>query len=538
MKTRFGWIFIVLMVCSSVVAQTHITVDNPDTWSGEALRPYIGQTVIFDVPMIICGNANGNYTVSPWRRFQPESHGFVGTAEYRSTMRINSSCMFSLSNVPAPETKMKENSHRCGEKIIGLKATVNSTSSLTMISGTWEGNTRADLEADLPDLGDYRLLVCGFNLENYYMTWGSMGAKSYSEHQDQRAKISKALKKINADIFGLVELQQGDEAIAEIVSDLNANLPGRKYKYFHDGKEGTFQKVDFVYDANTVTPISTKPASTDVEVQNRKKMMCFIENATGERFIYSINHFKAMTGGGEDRRVNESRAVVELYNAYKSNNKVHDNDVLIMGDLNCYAYTSPIQVFIDKGLIDLHRAFHADSSYSYMFSGLTSYIDHAICNETMYGQITGMSGYHINSDEDDKYTYDKSSDQTMFRCSDHDPVLVGLKLDSTLSKSLEPYVYSEGFTDSIAIHNTYDLNNPNAQSYFAIYNIDGIPLCPVTEIKYTDEMMQQKDKVYSISLDNPYLPAELKKYMPLPSGLYILYIYYKGVVIHEKFIVR
>ena len=51
-------------------------------------------------------------------------------------------------------------------------------------------------------------------------------------------------------------------------------------------------------------------------------------------------------------------------------------------------------------------------------------------------------------------------------------------------------------------------------------------------------MMQQKDKVYSISLDNPYLPAELKKYMPLPSGLYILYIYYKGVVIHEKFIVR
>ena len=214
MKTRFGWIFIALMMCSSVVAQTHITVDNPDTWSGEALRPYIGQTVIFDVPMIVCGNVSGNYTVSPWRRFQPESHGFAGTADYRSTVRINSSCMFSLSNVPSPTSAMNEPSHRCGEKIIGLKAKVNSTSSLTWEGGEWSGNTRANLLSELPDLGNYRLLVCGFNLENYYMTWGSMGAKSAEEHKRQRAKISKALKTINADIFGLVELQQGDDAIA------------------------------------------------------------------------------------------------------------------------------------------------------------------------------------------------------------------------------------------------------------------------------------------------------------------------------------
>ena len=84
---------------------------------------------------------------------------------------------------------MKEPMHRCGERIIGLQAKVNSTNSLTWVKGTWDGNTRADLEASLPDLGDYRLLVCGFNLENYFMTLqkdGGMGAETEFKRQLQR----------------------------------------------------------------------------------------------------------------------------------------------------------------------------------------------------------------------------------------------------------------------------------------------------------------------------------------------------------------
>ena len=463
---RYILSFILISVCACALAQTHISVDNPSSWTGEALRPYINQTVIFDVPMIVCGNANGNYTVSPWRKFQPESHGYIGTADYNATVRVNNNCMFSISGISGY--------HRCGEKIIGLKAKVNSTSSLTMSGGSWSGNTRADLEAGIPDVGDYRLLVCGFNLENYYMTWGSMGADSYAEHQDQRAKISKALKKINADIYGLVELQQGNEAIAEIVSDLNKNLPGRNYKYFNDAASGTYQKVDFVYDANKVEPVTDRPAEDNTEVQNRHKMMCFREIATGEKFNYSINHFKAMNTGDEARRVNEAVAVVELYESYSGS-----------------------------------------KSYSYMFSGLASYIDHALCNETMYRQVTGMAAYHINSDEDDKYNYQKSSDQTMFRCSDHDPVLVGLKLDSTLVYDPSPSINSEDVIEqglhTLTIRNAYDENNP---SYYAIFSIRGdrLELQPITS-----------------SFQEVQLPHT--------SGMYIFYIYFDRVVYQKKFLV-
>lgn len=510
MKIRFSLLIPALLLCLTAVGEVHISIDDPSTWSGQSLAPYVGETVIFDVPMIVCGNANGSYTVSPWRRFQPESHGFAGTADYSSTVRINNTCMFSLSGVSGY--------HRCGEKIIGLKAKVNSTSSLSMSGGTWQGNTRAELEAGLPELGDYRLLVCGFNLENYFVAHlgrDYMGANSYSEHQDQRAKISKALKQINADIYGLVELEQGNDAVEEIVNDLNKNLPLRHYQYFSDASSGSFQKVEFVYDANKVAPIGV-PAGTDVEVQYRKKMICFRELSTGERFIFSINHFKAMNTGAEDRRKNEAIAVMDLYSAYYGNKTVNDRDLLVMGDLNCYAFTEPIKQFTDRGMLDLHRAFHEDSSYSYMFGGLASYIDHALCNTTLYSQVTGMSAYHINSDEDDKYTYDKSSDASMFRCSDHDPVLVGLRLDSTLVYNPTPIVNSADIFSGEADHLTIlNAHNKDRKSFYAIYSVHG--------------WMVKREEITS-----DYFSVSL----PSEPGMYIVYVYYDGQTYQRRIIVR
>ena len=510
----------------------HIALPDSGEWSGQALKNYIGQTVVFDMPMIVCNNANGNYIVSPWRRFQPESQGFAGSDEYNETVRINSTCMFSLSGVSGY--------HRCGEKIYNLRAVVNSTSALGMQSGTWRGNTRADLEAGLPDLGDYRLLVCCLNLENYFAEHiGSnyLGADTYSEHQAQRAKVSKALRKINADIYGLVEIEQGDVAIKEIIDDLNAGLPKRNYRYFHDATVGSNQKTDFIYDANAVEPIGT-PVETNVELQYKKKMICFRELGTGEKFIFSANHFKSMNTGDEYRRVNEAKAVIKLYNSYRQNSNIREKDLLIMGDLNCYAKTEPIAAFTDNHLIDLHRAFHADSSYSYMFGGLASYIDHAISNETLYRQITGMAGYHINSDEDDYYTYDKSSDRTMFRCSDHDPVLVGLKLDSTLSQPIVPYFNNADMgKDSLSFYYVYT-SNEEPVVYFDLYSINGMPICPPTKIIYNGDIFERHTKYYTLKDQNDNLPEELKRFLPLQPGLYVLRFYYNGTVTSHKLIVR
>ena len=493
-------------------AEVHISISNPKNWSTQELSSYVGQTVIFDSPLCICDNTSSSLVVAPWRHFEPANQGVSGSAEYSQAVRANG-CSISLSGAPS---RSYDNPYRCGEKVYNLKARVNSASSLTWISGEWRGNKRTDLESDLPDLGDYRLLVCGFNLENYFMTLNSMGARTSSARQAQRAKISKALKRINADIYGLVELELGDEAIQEIVNDLNANLTGRNYKFFHDANSGSSQKSDFVYDANKVEPIGT-PCEINTELPYRKKMLCFRELATGEKFIYSINHFKSMNTGDEYRRVNEARAVVNFYkSSYRNNPEIKDKDVLFMGDMNSYAKTDPIFVFTNQGMIDLHRAFHADSSYSYMYSKRASYIDHAICNETLYPQVTGMAAFHINSDEDDYYTYDKSDDRTMFRCSDHDPVLVGLKLDGSLIYDPKPVINSveimEGEAQTLMITNAV---TEGQKSYYAVYELSGV-------------LIEQRE------ITDTYQQVEL----PGKAGVYIVYIYAKGQVYQRKMIVR
>jgi predicted extracellular nuclease len=210
-------------------------------------------------------------------------------------------------------------------------------------------------------------------------------------------------------------------------------------------------------------------------VQERKKTQAFIEKATGEKFLFSVNHFKAKSGNGSGLnadmgdgqggfnydRTKEANSLLSNYE--KDKTFYGDNDILIMGDLNAYAMEDPITILKEGGMIDLHRAFHADSSYSYVYKDKRAgYLDHALCNNTLYPQVTGMVAYHINSDEKDSYAYDNSNDLTMFRCSDHDPVIVGLRLDSTLV--YEPEVKPEVNTD---VHLKYIDGQPH------IYNAEG-----------------------------------------------------------------
>lgn len=532
MKTRFSLFFLVLFASASLSAQTHIKVDNPDTWSTSALSSYIGQTVIFDVPIYVCSNSGG-YTVSTRRLFTPTNQAIPRSAQYQSVVALNNSGAMSLSGVSGY--------HRCGEKIYNLKAKVSSTSSLSFISGEWRGNTRAELEAGIPkeDLGDYRLLICTMNLE-YYLAAGTgsggMGPSSSSQHQKQRTKISKALARVAADIYGFVEIESGDVALQEIANDLNSNLSGRNYTIISDGTSpnGTFTKAGFVYDAKKVEPIG-KLQEINEKVTNRKKMICFKEKETGELFILSVNHFKAKSGSGaaggdanqndgqgqfNATRVAEAQAVINHYTAYSKQAAIkREKDILIMGDLNAYGKEDPIMLFLKNGMLDLHREFHADTSYSYQFAGLAGYLDHAICNATLFPQVTGMCGFHINSDEKDDYTYDKSNDNTMFRCSDHDPVLVGLKLDSTLNYDPSPALNTvEVLSDNTAQLTIRNAHIDGENSYYVIYDICGRPVANSTPIKIESNME---------IIERPTAP-----------GVYIIYIFYQGVVYPHKFIVR
>lgn len=523
-----------MYILTILLAAINLHIADPSTWTASDLKSYIGQTVVFDVPIYVCGHDEygDGLQVSPSRRFSPTNQVFPRSMEYNVLVNRGIKGCFYLTGYPAG-TPMR----RTGEKVYQLTAYVKDATHLQWRSGTWTTeNRREDLEkglkmSDIDMRGEHTLLVCAMNCE-YYLTssfgsGGTMGPKNEAEHQKQRAKVSKALTLINADIYGLVEVQQGDGALSEIAKDLNTNLKskGRNYKIINSGTtaNGTYTQSGYIYDANSVSPIYAMQ-SIDDGVKDRKKMQVFEEIATGEQFIYSINHFKAKSSGGSgndadlgdgqggynEARTKEAMAVLRRYNIFSQ--QVHDEDLLIMGDLNAYAKEDPITVFLRRGMYDLHREFHADSSYSYQFYDNTvGYLDHAISSISLYRQITGMTAYHINSDESDQYTYDKSNDQTMFRCSDHDPIIVGLRLDKTRSN-----VPTMNVNTWNVLHEGADIVITNAMgekaaAYYTLLRADGI-------------VLQQGE----ITEKEQSIPK------PAVSGLYILTIYDGKGTINQK----
>lgn len=526
MKTRFSILWLTILACQLLVGQTHIKVKNPNTWTTDELEPYVGQEVIFDAPLLVTSNASSyNYTISTRRLFSPTNQvlpKFLNPQQYNAFVSLNSSGAITISGISGY--------HRCGEKIYNLRARVNSKSNLTFISGEWRGNTRQYMDTvnvrRLVNIAgcDTCLLVCTSNLENYFI--------GNASHDRQRAKVIDALTHIDADLFGFIEIESGDAAVKEVVSYLNSNLPHRNYTYVADGSSasGTDTKAAFVYDKNILKTYGELQIIGTGVGKNRKEMQVFEQKSNGERFIYSVNHFKAKTGGGTGAdadqkdgqgsynaaRCEEAQAVINLYRQRLAP-QLNEKDILIMGDLNAYAKEDPIRLMLDNGMIDLHRAFHADTSYSYQYNGLAGYLDHAICSQSMYAQVRGATGFHVNSDENDRYTYDKSSDQTMFRYSDHDPVLVGLRLNNTATYNPQPRINNldilGGHSNKLIIRDAQTAGGQD--SFYGIYDVSGRVIVSPTRIE---------SSVYVVDL-------------PTASGIYILYVYYGTQVYPYKFIV-
>ena len=135
-----------------------------------------------------------------------------------------------------------------------------------------------------------------------------------------------------------------------------------------------------------------------------------------------------------------------------------DADFLIMGDLNSYAMEDTLTNLQAGGYTNLLKAFHGNNTYSYLFGGQFGYLDHAVANESLFAQVTGIADWKINADEADALDYNtdfKSPSQITnlyaadeFRSSDHDPLIVGLKLTAPIIPIYLPLITREAFLNT------------------------------------------------------------------------------------------
>jgi predicted extracellular nuclease/2',3'-cyclic-nucleotide 2'-phosphodiesterase (5'-nucleotidase family) len=308
------------------------------------------------------------------------------------------------------------------------------------------------------------------------------------EFDRQVAKLVNVIAALDADVLGLIELENNFEvgatgnAIEVLVDRLNAQLGSDVYDWLYPNQTtvgGDAISVGYIFKPGTV---QVAPGTT-VEILNDADLaglglsgllgqssvggifdgtstsrnaiaVTWQEVDTGELFTTAANHFKSKgsapatgvdadqldgAGGWNNQRVLAATALASWLADDPTGTT--DDDYIILGDLNSYFKEAPIALLEAAGYINLQAAL-LDNPYSYVFDGQIGALDYIMANSSLLSEITGITEWHINSDEADALDYNIDfgrdigifDENALVRVSDHDPLLIGLSLSDFASE--------------------------------------------------------------------------------------------------------
>lgn len=307
------------------------------------------------------------------------------------------------------------------------------------------------------------LVVASFNVLNYFNGDGmgggfptARGADDAEELSRQTAKLVSAITALDADIVGLMEIENdgyGDNsAIAQLTDSLGGN-----WSYVDPGLPqlgGDAIAVGFIYNADRVETVGDAAtlASAPFDDLNRQPLaQTFRASGSEDAVTIVVNHFKSKGCGSADGANAEQGDGQGCWNPVRTQaanalaswlaadpTGTAEEDVLIIGDLNSYAKEDPIRALTDNGYTDLVAMAEGESAYSYVFFGQAGYLDHGLANTSLAPKVADTTVWHINADEPRALDYNtdfRSPEQQAsfyapdsYRASDHDPVIIALNM--------------------------------------------------------------------------------------------------------------
>lgn len=383
----------------------------------------------------------------------------ASTANSRRTIILDDA---SSATYPDPTPYLNaQGTRRCGDTVTGLAGILSYASGRYRIQPTGAVTfVDANPRPDSPPIVGGRVKVAAMNVLNYFTTFGGAsdrGADNEMEFQRQKDKVLSALSALNADVLGLIEIQNTGNAVDDILSGLNGLVGAGTYAVVGEpdnGPGGDAIRTVLLYKPASVQPIGPCRSDND-SVWNTPdplrypQAQLFEEVSTRERFIACLNHWKSKSSSGATGLNADQNDGQGAWNDLRRQQAtrlhswlqtvcalVGDNDVLILGDLNSHGEEDPLDVLRASGYEDQGARFHP-GDYSYRLGEERGRLDHAFASASMAAQVLASDHWHINADEPAFYDYNlenKSPAQqaintgTPFRSSDHDPVLIGVSL--------------------------------------------------------------------------------------------------------------
>nr|WP_096994810.1 ExeM/NucH family extracellular endonuclease [Vibrio thalassae] len=252
------------------------------------------------------------------------------------------------------------------------------------------------------------LRVATFNVLNYFTSpfggdenrfGGNRGASNFAEFEVQQEKILNALIKLDADIVGLMEIENngfGDNgAIAQLVRELNARIDNKKLHYdfvsLDSNQDGVTDKLDAVGTDAITTGVIYRPKQVKLKKVNVLEMPrqvapevlnddgkviedgknyqrntlapTFKVKGAKEKLTVAVNHFKSkgskcwedaapvaeggqagkdtdQQGSCENFRVAAAVALGDALEAIKGHK-------IVLGDFNAYGKEDPLLILTD-----------------------------------------------------------------------------------------------------------------------------------------------------------------------------------------------
>jgi predicted extracellular nuclease len=437
--------------------------------------------------------------------------GITGVIDYGLATSDNTGLAMYRIHPTAPLTFTRSNPRTATPPAVGGNIKVASFNVLNFFTTFTNGNTAGGLTGQGCTLGASTAAA------------NCRGADDINEFNRQRTKIVQAMAAINADVFGLMEIQNnGNTAAQNLVDALNAVVGANTYAVAplppDTGTDAI--RVAMIYKPATLN-LSGASMSDSNPIHNRPPFArTFSSVANGEKFSVIVNHFKSKgscpgtnsvdddqndgQGCWNDRRKQQANALLTFISTVQT--AAADNDVIVIGDLNAYGAEDPINILTGAGLVNQISRFDGNAGYSYVFDGEAGYLDHALATPSLSAQISAATHWHVNADEPSIIDYNLEFKQpacgtcgpdyytaTPYRASDHDPVLIGLNLGTVLlsqtitfatpaDRALNSGSFSVTATASSGLTVTFASSSPAVCSVTApgVVTLLNVGLCAIT----------------------------------------------------------
>jgi predicted extracellular nuclease len=362
--------------------------------------------------------------------------------------------------------------------------TVSATGPIRFAFGEYRINPTKDTFAidsnrtDAPDIISGDVSIASFNVLNYFngevlengeVTFdfpANRGAESLEELELQEARIVDALITLDADVVGLIEIENdgfgADSAVRQLVDAINAKIGYRVYSFarsYDESITGTDAISNAViYKFRKVTPFG-RLAGIDLPTQDNggrfvgqrnALVQSFRHRATGDRFAVAVNHFKSKgsTCFEDDNNPTELDLIqgscgafrvstsVVLGNALEAMNL--PEKVLIIGDINTYSQEDALAILTDYtpeergytimsavntdadggasvpvtdtfGYIPVKDTFDPEGFSFYFFGDdEVGSLDHVLATPAAFDAVVDLDHWNINSVELFQLTYDQA----------------------------------------------------------------------------------------------------------------------------------